>query len=129
MKESKTMATASATDTSRRSDAACAAARPGPAPRPGTTCTQAAWAGALFVSTLQRSDEPSATQVRRAAAAAVRSFGVPGCAAEVARAFGDHPDTAVPRMRWALAAVAEAFGGGGGGRPPARHERIGGVAC
>jgi hypothetical protein len=29
----------------------------------------------------------------------------------VAQEFGDHPDTAVARMRWARMAEAEAFGG------------------
>jgi hypothetical protein len=67
-------------------------------------------AEALFASALQRSDEPSAAQVHRAIAAAVRAYGVKGCAARVAQAYGDHPETAVARMRWALAAVARVFG-------------------
>src|SRR5580704_3061963 len=62
-------------------------------------------ADALFASALQRSDEPSAEQVRRAIAAAVRRFGAEGCAARVAQAYGEHPETAVLRMRWARAAV------------------------
>ena len=60
-------------------------------------------ADALFVSTLQRSEEPSAVQVQQAIAAAVRAFGARGCAARVAQAYGEHPETAVPRMRWARA--------------------------
>ena len=68
-------------------------------------------ADALFVSALQRSGEPSAGQVRQAVAAAVRAFGSRGCAERVAQEFGDHPETAAPRMRWARAAVSEAFGG------------------
>src|SRR6266705_5107064 len=71
----------------------------------------AARADALFVSALQRSDEPSAEQVRQAIAAAVRAFGARGCAARVAQAYGEHPETAVRRMRWARAAVAGVFGG------------------
>ena len=63
-------------------------------------------ADALFVSTLQRSEEPSAVQVQQAIAAAVRAFGARGCAARVAQAYGEHPETAVPRMRWARAVVA-----------------------
>ena len=63
-------------------------------------------ADALFVSALQRSEEPSATQVRAAIAAAIRKFGARGCAALVAEAYGEHPETAVPRMRWARAVVA-----------------------
>ena len=64
-------------------------------------------ADALFASALQRSDEPSATQVRQAIAAAIRAFGARGCAARVAQAYGEHPETAVLRMRWALAIVKE----------------------
>jgi hypothetical protein len=37
--------------------------------------------------------------------------GVPGCAARVAQAYGEHPETALTWMRWALTAVASAFGG------------------
>ena len=66
-------------------------------------------ADALFVSALQRSQEPSATQVRQAIAAAIREFGARGCAARVAQAYGEHPETAAPRMRWARA-VVQAYG-------------------
>jgi hypothetical protein len=62
-------------------------------------------ADALFASALQRSDEPGAAQVDRAIAAAVRAYGTRGCAARVAQAYGDHPETAVARMRWARATV------------------------
>ena len=71
----------------------------------------AARAGALFASGLQRSDEPSAWQVRQAVAAAVAAYGGQGCTARVAQAFGEHPETAVTRMRWARAMVASVFGG------------------
>jgi hypothetical protein len=50
-------------------------------------------AGALFASPLQRSDEPSARQVRQAIAAAIGAHGVRGCAARVAQAYGEHPET------------------------------------
>jgi len=40
-------------------------------------------ADALFASALQRSDEPSEAQVRRAIAGAIRVFGARGCAARV----------------------------------------------
>jgi hypothetical protein len=66
-------------------------------------------AGALFVSALQRCEQPSAEQVRQSVAAAVHAFGEHGCAERVAEEFGDHPETAVPRMRWALQLVGEAF--------------------
>jgi hypothetical protein len=71
----------------------------------------AARAGALFASPLQRSDEPSARQVRRAIVTAIGAYGMRGCAARVAQAYGDHPETALTRMRWALTKVASAFGG------------------
>ena len=72
--------------------------------------TTAVWADALFVSAVQRSDEPSGDQVRKAIAAAVHAYGDPGCAERVAQEFGDHPEAAMSRMRWARAAVDEAFG-------------------
>jgi hypothetical protein len=72
--------------------------------------TSAVWADALFTSAMQRSDEPSGDQVRQAIAATVRAYGDQGCAERVAQEFGDHPEAAVARMRWARAAVDEAFG-------------------
>jgi hypothetical protein len=75
----------------------------------------AARADALFVSALQRSDELSTGQVRQAVAVAVRAFGSRGCAERVAQEFGDHPDTAVARMRWARMVAAETFGSSGPG--------------
>jgi hypothetical protein len=67
-------------------------------------------ADALFVSALQRSDEPDSEQIRAAVAAAVRELGGRGCAERVAQEFGDHPETAVARMRWARRLVAKTFG-------------------
>ena len=63
-------------------------------------------ADALFASALQRSDRPSPGQVRQAIAGAVARYGGPGCAARVAQAFGEHPETAGTRMRWARAMIA-----------------------
>jgi hypothetical protein len=68
-------------------------------------------ADALFVSALQPSDDPSTAQVQHAVAAAVREFGGLGCAGQVAQEFGDHPETAAVRMRWARVLASEAFGG------------------
>ncbi len=65
---------------------------------------------ALFVSVLQRADVRDAGRVREAITWAVRAYGSRGCAQRVAEEFGDHPETAVPRMRWACRAVAEVFG-------------------
>ena len=53
---------------------------------------RACYADALFVSALQRSDEPDAEQVRRAVAPAISAFGAPACTELVAQEFGDHPD-------------------------------------
>ena len=66
---------------------------------------------ALFASALQRSDQPSAAQVHQAIASAVAAFGIPGCAARVAQAYGEHPETATLRMRWARTVVTAAFSG------------------
>jgi hypothetical protein len=70
-------------------------------------------ADALFVSALQRSEGPSTGEVWRAIATAIRAFGSRGCAEQVAQEFGDHPDVAVPRMRWARRTADEAFGSSG----------------
>jgi hypothetical protein len=56
---------------------------------------------ALFVSALQRSDRPTPADVRLAIMRTVRDLGSRGCAARVAQEFGDHPESAVERMRWA----------------------------
>lgn len=58
-------------------------------------------ADALFVSALQRSTQPTATEVHQAVAEAVATFGSRGCAAWVAQEYGDHPEAAAARMRWA----------------------------
>lgn len=67
-------------------------------------------ADALFASMLQSSDHPGPVQVRQAIAAATRAHGNRGCAAVVAQEFGEHPETAVARMRWARIAVAAISG-------------------
>jgi len=71
--------------------------------------TSEVWAEALFVSVLQRSDRPSPGQVLKAVAAAVCAYGGRGCAELVAQEFGDHPETAVERMRWARVVAGEVF--------------------
>jgi hypothetical protein len=77
---------------------------------------------ALFASTLQRSDGCTAAQVRDAITAAIRQFGSRGCADRMAQEFGDHPGTAVARMRWARDRVAEVFEAPvAAGRHPAMH--------
>jgi len=79
---------------------------------PTSNCPRvwAARADALFVSALQRSEQPSARQVRQAIATTLRRFGDRGCTDQVAQEFGEHPELAVARMRWARRAVAAAYG-------------------
>jgi hypothetical protein len=87
--------------------------------------TSTVWADALFASMLQRSEEPSAGQVRKAVATAVRAYGSRGCAAQVALEFGDHPETAVARMRWARGVVDEVFATPPGRAHDGRRRRLG----
>jgi len=75
---------------------------------------EAVRAEALFVSSLQSSEVPGADQVRRAVAGTLRRVGIRGCATAVAGEFGDHPDMAVARMRWALATVRAVYPHGTG---------------
>jgi hypothetical protein len=63
---------------------------------------------ALFASGLQPSDAPTADVVAEVISAAVRRYGSRGCAGRMAQEFGDHPEAAVDRMRWARQLVAEA---------------------
>jgi hypothetical protein len=63
-------------------------------------------AQALFLSHLQPSHRPTAAQVTAAIEASLRRFGAAGCAEATAAEYGDHPDTAASRMRWALAVAA-----------------------
>jgi hypothetical protein len=72
---------------------------------------------ALFASALQRSEEPSAAQVRQVVATVTGTLGPTGCAARVAQEYGEHPEMAAARMRWARSAVASAFGGSSGSCP------------
>jgi hypothetical protein len=61
----------------------------------------------LFASGLQRSDVPTSNAVADAVSRTVRRFGVRGCVGLMAQEFGDHPETAVDRMRWIRQLVAE----------------------
>jgi hypothetical protein len=62
---------------------------------------------ALFVSGLQQSDAPDAAALAELIRAAVRGYGVRGCAGRMAQEFGDHPEVAADRMRWIRQLVAE----------------------
>ena len=56
---------------------------------------------ALFASTLQESDAPTPQAVADAISSAVRQRSPGGCASQMAQEFGDHPEEARDRMRWA----------------------------
>jgi hypothetical protein len=64
---------------------------------------------ALFVSDLQRSQQPTIELIRAAVNATVDRLGETRCAELVAQEFGEHPDCALDRMRWARKAVRLAF--------------------
>ena len=64
-------------------------------------------AAALFVSYLSAGDRPTPAAVEAAIKHALLTHGgTNGCAADVAAAFGDYPETAVARMVWARGLVA-----------------------
>ncbi len=56
---------------------------------------------ALFASELQPSDALAPGEVTAAISRTVRRIGVAGCVSRMAQEFGDHPETAAERMRWA----------------------------
>jgi len=56
---------------------------------------------ALFASALQQSDLPSVDVVAAAISAALERLGLAGCLDLMAQEFGDHPESASERMRWA----------------------------
>jgi hypothetical protein len=73
---------------------------------------------AIFASTLQQSDRPSADMVATAISSAVADLGVAGCLGRMAQEFGDHPDAASERMRWA-AQLCSGLAPAAGGSPEA----------
>jgi hypothetical protein len=71
----------------------------------------AARAAALFVSNVPAGSRPSGATVDAAIAGAIRTCGgTRGCVAEMAAAYGDCPETAAPRMRWARGVVQTVYG-------------------
>lgn len=72
-------------------------------------------AEALFVSTLSSCEPHDRTELQAAIAAAVRDYhGVQGCAELMAEAYGQSPEWAAGRMRWARDAA----------QPLARHGAV-----
>ena len=68
-------------------------------------------AEALFASTLRTGSSPGLPEAKNMIGATVRRCrGVRGCAAEMAGAFGDCPEAAVRRMRWACDVALTLFG-------------------
>lgn len=66
-------------------------------------------AEALFVSALQPSEHCDSDRLEAAIETSLEQFGgAAGCAQRLAAEFGDHPEIAVPRMRWALDLVSAA---------------------
>jgi hypothetical protein len=66
----------------------------------------AALADALFTSDLSARREHTRIEVASAIGYAISTHqGTGGCAAEVAAAYGEHPETAARRMRWARAVI------------------------
>jgi hypothetical protein len=71
------------------------------------TATRAA---ALFVSSLSVTDQPTNAEVEAAIQHSLRSRGgTRGCAADVAAAYGDYPELAAPRMRWARSVIENVY--------------------
>ncbi|MBM2620432.1 hypothetical protein JIG36_33475 [Actinoplanes sp. LDG1-06] len=70
----------------------------------------AARAAALFASDLPAGSRPSAEVVETAITRAVRyNGGTRGCVAALAAAYGDYPETACARMRWARSVVKTTY--------------------
>ena len=70
----------------------------------------AARAAALFASDLPTGSRPAPSAVTAVIAASVHACGgTRGCVAMMAAAYGDYPESAAPRMRWALATVSRDF--------------------
>jgi hypothetical protein len=67
-------------------------------------------AEALFTSDLSAITRPSAAEIAAAIRQAVRRHGgTRGCVATVAQVYGERPETAAPRMRWAREMVSAAY--------------------
>lgn len=76
---------------------------------------------ALFVSDLSAGAPVDRRQCDAAIQAAVRRYGVRGCLERLASEYGEHPEIAVARSRWARQLVEEFYGGSG-----ARASRLAG---
>ena len=71
----------------------------------------AARAEALFASTARTGQRLGRDEIATVIRGAVSRYGgIQGCAAEMAFAYGDHPEAAAERMRWARRCVLEIYG-------------------
>lgn len=83
----------------------------------------AARATALFVSDVSVADHLTDMEVEAAIRRSLRTHGGSrGCAADLAAAYGDRPELAASRMRWALGVVESRYR-----RPAARIVHRGGA--
>jgi len=110
--------------------------KPAQAQPTGSDQLLAARAQALFTTDLSAHCEHTQTEIAAAIRQAFRTHnGIRGCAAEVAAAYGERPETAARRMRWARAVIKgiddfeAALDGGVGGAPGQKylHARFGGM--
>src|SRR4051794_29293059 len=75
-----------------------------------TNSLTAARAAALFVSDLSVTEQPTNRLVEAAIKRAIQSHGgARACAADVAAAYGDYPEFAARRMRWARGLVEDLY--------------------
>lgn len=75
-----------------------------------TNALTAARAAALFVSDVSVADHPTDVEVDDAIRRSLRTHGGSrGCTADLAAAYGDRPEVAAPRMRWALGVVESRY--------------------
>jgi hypothetical protein len=87
---------------------------------------------ALFASDLSCRTEMTDAGTRAAIQQAIRTCGgTQECATAAAHEYGDHPDTASQRMRWALTTVTALYGStpyAAGASPEAKKPRLHDVA-
>lgn len=65
-------------------------------------------ARALFASSLRPCGPLEPAQIRAAIEATMANLGATGCLFAVAQEYGDYPESAARRMRWALSVVGAA---------------------
>jgi hypothetical protein len=67
---------------------------------------------ALFVSDTPCTNDPDCSSVRAAVESTLEQLGPDECYARAAEVFGDRPEVALDRIRWARRVCAEAFARG-----------------